>query len=36
MKKVINLMKKAAKWYFNRASQNYYWVPTGFVPYKLD
>ena len=36
MKKVINLVKKAAKWYFNHAIQNYYWTPTGSIPCKND
>lgn len=34
MKKVINLMKKAAKWYFTQSAKNYTWTPTGMVPYR--
>lgn len=33
MKKVVNLLKKAVKWYFNLAAQSYMWTPTGIVPY---
>ena len=29
MKRVLNLMKKAAKTYFNLAAQNYAWRYTG-------
>lgn len=36
MKKVINLMKKATKRYFNQASKSYYLTPTGCVPFRID
>lgn len=32
MKKVINVMKKAAKWYFVQSSKNYAWLATGTIP----
>ena len=32
MKKVINVMKKAAKWYFEQSSTNYIWLVSGTIP----
>lgn len=32
MKKVVNLMKKAAKWYFEQSSKNYAWLVSGTIP----
>lgn len=32
MKKVINVMKKAAKWYFMQSSKNYTWLASGTIP----
>ena len=32
MKKVINVMKKAAKWYFTQSALNYTWLVSGTVP----
>lgn len=32
MKKVINVMKKAAKWYFLQSSKNYTWLVSGTIP----
>lgn len=32
MKKVINVMKKAAKWYFEQSSKNYAWLVSGTIP----
>lgn len=31
MKKVINFMKKAAKWYFNQMAKTYTMTPTGMI-----
>lgn len=31
MKKVINVVKKAAKWYFNQVARTYVMTPTGMV-----
>lgn len=32
MKKVINVMKKAAKWYFEQSSKSYTWLVSGTIP----
>lgn len=32
MKKVISLIKKGAKSYFNHATSTYVWLPTGTIP----
>lgn len=32
MKRALNVLKKAVKWYFNLAAQSYAWTPTGIVP----
>lgn len=32
MKRVLNLVKKGIKWYFNQAAKNYAWFPTGCIP----
>lgn len=32
MKKVINVVKKAAKWYFEQSSKNYTWLVFGTIP----
>lgn len=32
MKKVINVVKKAAKWYFEQSSKNYTWLVSGTIP----
>lgn len=32
MKKVVNLMKKAAKWYVTQSSKNYLWLVSGTFP----
>lgn len=32
MKKVINFMKKAAKWYFEQSSKSYVWLVSGTIP----
>ena len=29
MKRVLNFMKKAAKWYFEQSAKNYTWLTTG-------
>lgn len=29
MKKVVGMLKKAAKWYFKTAAENYTWMWTG-------
>lgn len=34
MRKVINVVKKAAKWYFEQAAKSYAWTPSGIVPYR--
>lgn len=31
MKKVMNLMKKAAKWYINKVEETYAMTPTGML-----
>lgn len=33
MKRVLNLVKRGAKWYFNQAAKTYAWLPTGSIPY---
>ncbi len=32
MKKVINVLKKATKWYFEQSSKNYMWLVSGTIP----
>lgn len=32
MEKVINVMKKAAEWYFEQSSKNYTWLVSGTIP----
>lgn len=32
MKKVVNLMKKATKWYFEQSSKNYAWLVSSTMP----
>ncbi len=32
MKKVINIMKKAAKWYMKVNAENYKWLVSGTIP----
>lgn len=32
MKRVLNLMKKAVKWYFDQNAKNYTWLTTGALP----
>lgn len=32
MKKVINVLKKATKWYFEQSSKNYMWLSSGTIP----
>lgn len=32
MKKVINALKKATKWYFEQSSKNYMWLASGTIP----
>lgn len=32
MEKVINVMKKAAKWYFEQSSKSYAWLVSGTIP----
>ena len=34
MKTIMNSLKKAAKWYFEKTAQNYYWTPSCTVPTK--
>lgn len=34
MRSVFNLIKRGAKWYFNKSSEIYTWLPTGTLPYK--
>lgn len=36
MNKMINAIKKAAKWYFEHAAETYVWYPSGMVPRKLS
>lgn len=30
---MITFLKKAARWYFKKASETYAWLPTGTLPY---
>ena len=32
MKTATKFFKKAAKWYFRNAADNYSWTPTGCIP----
>lgn len=32
MRRVLNLMKKCAKWYFEQSAKSYAWAPTGCIP----
>lgn len=32
MKKAINVLKKAVRWYFEQGAKTYAWVPTGVIP----
>lgn len=32
MKKVINVVKKATKWYFEQSSKSYTWLVSGTIP----
>jgi hypothetical protein len=32
MKKVINVVKKAAEWYFEQSSKSYAWLVSGTIP----
>lgn len=32
MKKVFNVVKQAAKWYFEQSSKNYTWLVSGTIP----
>ena len=32
MKRVLNLVKRGAKWYFNQCSKSYLWYPSGIIP----
>ncbi len=32
MEKVINVVKKAIKWYFRTSAQNYIWMSSGMIP----
>lgn len=32
---MVELIKKAARWYFRKASETYAWMPTGMLPYNL-
>lgn len=36
MKKVINVVKKAAKWYFEQSSKNYTWLVSGTIPLHIE
>lgn len=29
---MIELIKKAARWYFRKATETYAWMPTGTLP----
>lgn len=29
----LNPLKRAAKWYFNKASETYAWLPSGMIPF---
>lgn len=30
---MLNLIKKALKWYFTETAKTYTWIPTGMVPF---
>ena len=32
MKKVFTCIKKAVRWYFDKAAETYAWTPTGVIP----
>lgn len=36
MKKVINVVKKAAKWYFEQSSKSYTWLVSGTIPLLIE
>ncbi len=33
MKTMVKLIKKAARWYFNKAAESYAATPTGMIPW---
>lgn len=33
MKKVINVIKKATKWYLEQSAKTYAWTPSCTIPY---
>lgn len=33
---MITLLKKAAKWYFEKSSKTYVWLPSGMLPCNFD
>lgn len=35
MKRVLNLMKRGAKWYFNQVAKSYALTPTGSIPIEV-
>lgn len=34
MKTMVKFIKKAAKWYFDKAAQSYVWTPSCTIPVK--
>lgn len=30
---MVELIKKAARWYFRKAAETYAWMPSGMLPY---
>lgn len=38
MKKTLSLVKRAAKWYFEKTMpyNQYVWCPSGMIPYNYD
>ena len=36
MRKTINVLKRAAKWYFANSCYNNAFCPSGMIPYRYD
>lgn len=30
---MIEILKKATRWYFHKAAETYAWMPSGMLPY---
>lgn len=30
---MIEILKKAARWYFTKSAKSYTWLPSGMLPY---